>query len=206
MTISSRNVFGDLSHSATASCVYFIDNYLADIFFKWKFNMKWTILSFSKFLGAMLGQISRTHFLFNGKFAIEISWARNWIHFFHWQILSATVRSKDFLLSFQLWQIPQGKNCKDKQLYFFNGIFFNKQNTWSRVVKAHLFEWQTACKTQSYFGCFKRKTDIKHHFVRMLLPLGKFSGNCQGKNFNHFFFDGKFVGADFFSPSWWQIL
>ena len=32
----------------------------------------------------------------------------------------------------------------------------------------------------------------------MLLPLGKFSGNFQGKNFNHFFFDGKFVGADFF--------
>ena len=39
--------------------------------------MKWKILSFSIFLGAMLGQISRTHFLFNGKFAIEISWARN---------------------------------------------------------------------------------------------------------------------------------
>ena len=39
--------------------------------------MKWKILSFSNFLGAMLGQISRTHFLFNGKFAIEISWARN---------------------------------------------------------------------------------------------------------------------------------
>ena len=32
MTISSRNVFGDLSHSAMASCVYFIDNYLVDIF------------------------------------------------------------------------------------------------------------------------------------------------------------------------------
>ena len=39
--------------------------------------MKWKFLSFSNFLGAMLGQISRTHFLFNGKFAIEISWARN---------------------------------------------------------------------------------------------------------------------------------
>ena len=160
MTISLRNVFGDLSHSAMASCVYFIDNYLVDIFFKWKFSMKWKILSFSNFLGAMLGQISRTHFLFNGKFAIKFP--GQGIHFFHWQILSATVRSKDFLLSFQLWQIPQGKNCKDKQLYFFNGI---KQNTWSRVVKAHVFEWQTACKTQSYFGCFKRKTDIKHHIL-----------------------------------------
>ena len=28
MTISLRNVFGDLSHSAMASCVYFIDNHL----------------------------------------------------------------------------------------------------------------------------------------------------------------------------------
>lgn len=124
--------------------------------------MKWKIVSFSNFLGAMLGQISRTHFLFNGKFAIEISWARNF--FFHWQILSATVRSKDFLYPFNLVNSAR-KKLQGQTTIFFQRHFFYKQNTLSRVVKAHLFEWQTACKTQSYFGCFKRKTDIKHHIL-----------------------------------------
>lgn len=125
--------------------------------------MKWKIVSFSNFLGAMLGQISRTHFLFNGKFAIEISWARN-SFFFHWQILSATVRSKDFLYPFNYGKFRKEKIARTNN-YIFSTAFFYKQNTLSRVVKAHLFEWQTACKTQSYFGCFKRKTDIKHHIL-----------------------------------------
>lgn len=125
--------------------------------------MKWTILSFSKFLGAMLGQISRTHFLFNGKFAIEISRARN--SFFSLANLVSNSPEQGLPTILSIMANSARKKLQGQTTIFFQRHFFNKQNTWSRVVKAHLFEWQTACKTQSYFGCFKRKTDIKHHIL-----------------------------------------
>ena len=125
--------------------------------------MTWKILSFSNFLGAMLGQISRTHF------------------FVQWQICHRNFVGKEFIFfigkscqqqsgartsyyPFNYGKFRKGKIARTNN-YIFSTAFFNKQNTWSRVVKAHLFEWQTACKTQSYFGCFKRKTDIKHHIL-----------------------------------------
>lgn len=206
MTISSRNVFGDLSHSAMASCVYFIDNYLVDIFFKWKFSMKWKILSFSKFLGAMLGQISRTHFLFNGKFAIEISWARNWIHFFHWQILSATVRSKDFLLSFQLWQIPQGKNCKDKQLYFFNGIFLISKTPGAGLWKHMFLNGKQHAKHNHTLDVLKEKLTSNITFCPHVVAFRQNFRKFPGQKFQSFLFRWQICWGRLFSPSWWQIL
>lgn len=125
--------------------------------------MKWKIVSFSNFLGAMLGQISRTHFLFNGKFAIEISWARN--SFFSLANLVSNSPEQGLPTILSIMVNSARKKIARTNNYIFSTAFFYKQNTLSRVVKAHLFEWQTACKTQSYFGCFKRKTDIKHHIL-----------------------------------------
>ena len=90
----------------------------------------------------MLEQNSRKHFLFNGKFGIEISWARNshvYVYFF------------------------VGKSCEQQSgalPYFFNMANSARKNFAGQgqtpTFFKGLFYKQNIEKTQSYLGFFKK--------------------------------------------------